>query len=340
MTVGSVAGVAQPPAPAAARTVAGDVAARSLGRVDYHEHLFQASPRLPGDELDDERRSGVEAGLLRGSGFAAMVDATPVGLGRDPAAVARISASTGLAVVATTGAHRGVHYRPHHWILAASTGRLAATFRADIEVGMPAADRDDGHRGQLARGPDGGPVRAGMLKAGIGYWSITAFERRVLAAVAQAHRETGAPVMVHLEDGSAAAEVLDVLQDSGVEPSAVVLAHVDRNPDAGLHAELAAHGAYLGYDGPARHRRWPDSIVLSCLLDAASRGAADRLLLGGDVARRSRYAAYGGMPGLAYLGERFVPRLVAEGGPDLALAVLVSNPQRLLSCFHGVQTVP
>lgn len=37
------------------RTVLGDVDASLLGAVDYHEYLFQVSPLLPGDELDDER---------------------------------------------------------------------------------------------------------------------------------------------------------------------------------------------------------------------------------------------------------------------------------------------
>ena len=31
------------------RTVRGDVAPGSLGRVNYHEHLFQVTPLLPGD---------------------------------------------------------------------------------------------------------------------------------------------------------------------------------------------------------------------------------------------------------------------------------------------------
>ena len=63
----------------AVRTVLGDVPAAGLGRVDYHEHLFQVSPLLPGDELTDEQASGEEAGALRDSGFEAMVDATPSG---------------------------------------------------------------------------------------------------------------------------------------------------------------------------------------------------------------------------------------------------------------------
>ena len=75
------------------------------------------------------------------------------------------------------------------------------------------------------------PVRAGVLKAGIDYWGWTEFERRVLAAVADAHARTALPVMVHLEHGSAAFELLEVLASDGVRPEAVLLAHVDRNPD-------------------------------------------------------------------------------------------------------------
>jgi len=110
----------------------------------------------------------------------------------------------------------------------------------------------------------------------------------------------------------------------------LVLAHVDRNPDPGLHAELAASGVYLGYDGAARAKYWPDSVLVSCLLEVAERGGADRLLLGGDVARRSSFVAYGGMPGMAHLGERFVPRVRAVGGEALVRKVVVENPARVL----------
>ena len=73
------------------RTVHGDVPTKTLGRVDYHEHLFQTTPLLPGDELTNEVESTEEATRLRASGFETVVDATPVGLGRRPMALARAS---------------------------------------------------------------------------------------------------------------------------------------------------------------------------------------------------------------------------------------------------------
>jgi 5-phospho-D-xylono-1,4-lactonase len=311
------------------RTVLGDVAPGDLGRCDYHEHLFQVSPLLPGDELDDEGASRAEAASLRAAGMEAMVEATPTGLGRDPAAVARISAATGLRVVHTTGAHRSEHYPHGHWLTACSEVDLAARFIADVRDGLPAVDSPD--RGAPAVGPGGGPVRAGLVKAGVGYWRIDAFERRVLAAAAATAVTAGVAVMVHLEHGSAAHEVLAALAADGVAADRVLLAHADRNLDPGLHAELTRTGAYLGYDGMARHREAPDSAILDCLERVAAVGDPARLLLGGDVARRTRYRAYGGIPGLDYLPSRFLPRAADRLGEAALHRILVKNPARALA---------
>ena len=206
---------------------------------------------------------------------------------------------------------------------------MADRFSRDVQEGLAVSDGPD--RAAATVGPTGQPVRAAVVKAGIGYWSITSFEHRVLAAVAATWQRTRAAVMVHLEHGSAAFELLAELGRHGVPAAAVALAHVDRNPDPGLHAELAAAGAYLGYDGFARSQRWPDSVLLECLEHTAELGAAERILVGGDVARRARYRAYGGMPGLAYLGERVLPRWERAAAPELVQSVLVTNPARWLS---------
>ncbi|MBK0418382.1 aryldialkylphosphatase [Leucobacter sp. CSA1] len=326
---------AGPPSPAPepfVRTVLGDIAPERLGRVDYHEHLFQTTPLLPGEELDDEDLSRGEAGLMRAAGIDAMVDATPWGLGRDPLAVARISHAAGVHVVATTGFHREAHYAGRSEVLELDEERMAAQCLADLLEGQLAVDAlpGAGARERPPLGPAGAPVRAGLLKAGVDYWRISAFERRALAAVAAAHRITGAPVMVHLEHGSCAHEVLDALEADGAAPERVVLAHIDRSPDATLYAELAARGAYLGCDGAARLKEWPESALIDAIDGAREAGHGDRILLGGDVARRSRYLAYGGMPGIPYLTLRFVPRLERRVGEAGIRSFLVDNPRAFL----------
>ena len=122
------------------RTTAGDVDPSLLGRVDYHEHLFQVSPLLPGDELTDEPASTAEALLLRRSGFESMVDATPTGLGRRPAALARAAAAADLRVVTATGAHREEHYGACHWLLDLDAAALADRFLAELVDGLAETD--------------------------------------------------------------------------------------------------------------------------------------------------------------------------------------------------------
>lgn len=122
------------------RTVLGDIPAHELGRCDYHDHLFQASPLLPGDELDDEPASTAEAVLLRDAGIDSMIEATPTGLGRNPAAVARASLAARLHIVHVSGTHRDEHYAAGHWLLECTQDDLVQRFRADVLEGMPAHD--------------------------------------------------------------------------------------------------------------------------------------------------------------------------------------------------------
>jgi predicted metal-dependent phosphotriesterase family hydrolase len=307
------------------RTVLGDIRPVDLGVLDYHEHLFQASPLLKGEELADESLSAQEATLLHTHGVGAMVEATPIGLGRNVEAVARISAATGLTVVHTTGAHHSAHYSEHDPLLTLPVDELAERFIAEIVEGFLTEN-------QLpALGPHGSPVRAGLVKAGVRYWAMNPFEKRVLEACGRAALQTGCAVMVHLDYGSAAHEVLDIFESHGLQPRRIVLAHMDRNLDPGLHADLASRGAYLGYDGMARHRDAPDSAILDCLSAAVDLGAGSRIVLGGDVARASRYTSYGGMPGLAYLPQRFLPRLAERVSREIYRAVTRDNGAQLLS---------
>lgn len=308
------------PAGGVVRTVLGDIAPEHLGPTDYHEHLLMQSPLLPGDELDDIARSSAETQALAAAGIAALVELTPIGLGRDPGGLATISAATGVHIVVATGVHREAHYPPGHEVRAMDGQMLAERFTADVQEGCTATGE---------RTHDG--VRAGIIKCGVGYWSISPMEHTVLAAAAATQRRTGVAVVCHLEMGTAAHEVVELFTANGVAPDRLALAHADRNPDPGLHAELTSGGVYLGYDGMARTKYWPDSTLLDCLLRTAERGRADRLLLGGDVARRSSFRSYGGLPGMDYLPKVFAPRVVAQGGQALLDQILVDNPAALLS---------
>jgi len=311
------------------RTVLGDISPEMLGPTNYHEHLFQVSPLLPDDDLDDEKLSGEEAKLLRDSGFDTVVNATPIGLSRQPEAVARISEKTELRVIMTTGAHREAHYAHDHWLRHGSVDVLSERFIRDLTEAMPVDDTVH-HQPQATR-PSGEPIRAGLLKAGIGYWSISAFEHRTLEAVAHAHTHTGAPVMIHVEFCTATHEVLTLLESLGVSPARVCLAHADRTIDPDLHASLIERGAFLGYDGMARWKNHSDHALIDLTASVVEKAGSSQILLGGDVARRSRYVAYGGMPGLGYLGNAYLPRLRERVGNEAVDFMIGSNAARWLT---------
>jgi 5-phospho-D-xylono-1,4-lactonase len=292
---------------ATVRTVLGDVPPAALGHCDAHEHLFLVTPAQPGDEFTDVAKAVDETRTFAAAGGRALVDWTPIGLGRNLDGLAGVSRATGVHIVAATGLHRDAHYAADDPVRQASPDDLANRFAADVL----AHDR-----------------ACGVIKVGASYHHLTPFERLVFEAAGLAHAQTGAPVCVHTEHGTMGLELVELLGSLGVAARSVVLAHVDRNPDAGEHAETAATGAWLQLDGPGRTKYWPDSTILSLISDLAERGFSDRLLLGGDTGRRSMFRSYGGGPGLDYLFRRFKPRLERELGQALSDRIFVESPAR------------
>jgi phosphotriesterase-related protein len=293
------------------RTVGGDIAPAELGPCDAHEHLFLTTPIQPGEDFLDLDRNVAEARTVAEAGARAIVDWTPIGLGRDADGLRAVAERTGLHVVASTGLHRDAHYRPDDPLRAVPPEALAERFAAEVTGGM-----------------DGGTVRAGLIKCGASYHHVTEFEGRVLDAAAEAHRRTGAPIGVHTQHGTHGGALVERLAARGVAPASIVLAHVDRNPDPGEHAETAASGAWLQLDGPGRTKYWPDSTLLAFVEDLAGRGLAPQLLVGGDTGRSTMLRAYGGGPGMDYVFARFRPRLARELGEELARTIFVDNPAR------------
>ncbi len=292
------------------RTVKGDIAPGDLGACDAHEHLFLVTPLQPGDELADVEKAVEEASSLRSVGADALVDWTPIGVGRDLPGLVTVSERTGLHVVAATGLHREAHYAAEDPLRHEGTKQWADRFTADI------VDAD---------------VRCGIVKVGASYHALTAFEWAAIEAAADAHARTGVPIGVHTEHGTMGLELVELLGSLGVPAEAVILAHLDRNPDVGEHDETAATGAWLQLDGPGRAKYWPDSTILALIEALAERGHSHRLLLGGDTGRSSMMRAYGGGPGLDYLFRRFKPRLERELGNELSEKIFVANPARAFS---------
>ncbi|MFJ8743204.1 phosphotriesterase [Embleya sp. NPDC127516] len=290
----------------AIRTVLGDIPAPDMGVTDAHDHLFFRSPVLAGQELDDRQAAAAELRAFGGLGGRTVVQWTPYGLGRRRADLAELARETGIQVVSATGLHQAVHYDPEH--LARIRDRLAELFVHDLTKA---------------------PVRSGLIKVAGGFHGLDTHARHVMAAAAEAHRATDAPIAVHLEGGTAATQVMDLLCGAlGVRPEGVILGHLGRSPDTRAHLDAARTGAFLSFDGPSRAHHATDWRLFDELAALAEAGHGHRILLGGDTTTATARASSGGGPGIPFLLHSLRPRLVREFGEQFAAEVFVDNPAR------------
>ncbi|SMC72800.1 phosphotriesterase family protein [Kibdelosporangium aridum] len=274
------------------RTVLGDIPPEELGICDAHDHLFLRTPALPGQELDDAAAALVEVQRYAALGGQSIVQWTPHGMGRQWDRLVEISRATGVHIVAATGLHQARHYASLEDIW----DRLADVFIAELSW-------------------------AGMIKVAGDFHGLGDHARHTMAAAAQAHRATGAPIGVHLEGGTGGHEVLDLLCGRLEVPvDRVILGHLNRTPDMRMHRDLARSGAFLAFDGPSEANHATDWRLFDCLAALIEAGHAEQLLLGGDTttaAARSR-------PGMSYLIRELQPRLEREFG--LAAQIFIGNP--------------
>lgn len=307
------------------RTVTGDIDSEELGFTYSHEHLLGAPPEHKRVDQDlvilDEAMALAEARAAVAVGVRSLYEASAWDYSRQPEALRRIAQETGLNIIACGGFNKGEWFDE---LLADHTiEQLAEQIVADVETGM-----------------DGTDVRAGAIKYGTSYNRITPVELNVLKAAARAHRATGAVLHGHTETGTMALNQLDLLEEEGVDLNRVGIVHLMRNPDPFLHRQIARRGTYLCYDGFAKIKYFPESTRIQVLLDVVEAGHADRILIGGDLARKTDLTAYTGGPGLHYIGGTWLPRFRAEllerhysqaDIDELERILFVENPKRYFS---------
>ena len=303
-------------------TVTGPIARDELGPTDAHEHLFLRTPAQPGEDLNDLDHALTEVREGAATGLATIIELTPIGLGRRPELLREVSRATGVHVVAATGFHRDAHYPAGHWVHEATTDTLLERMLTDMRDGM-----------------DGTDICAGVIKAGASHGEITSGERRRLKAAAEAARRTGVQVVVHTEAGTSGPQIVEVVLGVGLPAHRLTLAHMDRNPDAGLHAGLTVAGVSLVYDTLGHVKHGPDSQRIELIAAMVEAGHTNRLMLGLDLGRRSYHRAYGGEPGLRHLLADVVPALRQRIGDEAVNGMLIDNPARAFALAPVAESV-
>ncbi|RII09562.1 hypothetical protein DSC45_30150 [Streptomyces sp. YIM 130001] len=302
------------------QTVLGPLPADDIdGPALAHEHLVLDLDRT-GDGaavLDPALHAPAvtkELAALRAEfGLSLVLELTCRGMGRDPRALVRIAAETGIAVVAATG----WYYEPFHpaEIAGSSVADLATTLVREIADGIDDTGVHPGVIGEVGSHGD----------------RPSEPETRSLLAAAQAAVATGLSVATHAQLGRGGLAQLDLLTGAGLAPERISIGHQDLLDDPAVHRELAAAGAYVAFDTVGKSAYRSDAERLRLLLALLDAGHADRVLLSCDISRHGYLESEGGQ-GYGHLFRSFLAEARAAGvDEDLIDLMTRRNPLRFLT---------
>lgn len=305
-------------------TVLGRVPVTAIGLTDAHNHVWIDPPAgvAPGAPvLNDYGASLQELRLFHQAGGTALLDFQPYGCGRDARILQKLARESGVHLITCTGFHLRKYYPSESPLWKLSTGAACDLFIGEMTRGTE----------ETLSEREGTPVRAGFIKAACEA-TLEASPRHLFEAAAMAARQTGAMVAVHTEKGASAEEIVDFFDRQGLSPQRIMLCHIDKRPDPGLHRELARAGVLLEYDTFFRPQYHPEERLWP-LLDAM--GKADlfgSIALATDLADLSMWASTGKGPGLASLPSTIRARLLERGfHPAGVQAMLGENILRRLA---------
>jgi phosphotriesterase-related protein len=294
----------------------------TLGRLRRHwtsnpENLHLDSIE---DAIDEMRR-------YRDAGGGTLVDATCIGIGRDPAGLLRISEETGVHVVMGSGYYEAVYHPAEVETLAEEA--IAERIERDILEGV---------------GESG--VRSGIIgEIGLGH-PVKPPEEKVLRAAAAAQRATGAAILIHPPrhpDGPR--DALRILSQAGGDPERAIVCHIDRTLfDLAPMLELATTGCYLEFDlfgqessfYPLTSIDMPnDATRIDYLVGLIQAGFGERLLVSQDICTKIHLTRFGG-ESYTHILENVIPMMELKGlGKDEIRMICVQNPAGVLTLASG-----
>jgi phosphotriesterase-related protein len=317
---------------ATVETVRGPVEAERLGRTLPHEHIFILGQETLanfnhrwGEAWWDEERGVADAvaKLQRvcAAGIETLVDPTAIGLGRDIRRIQRVNEHVDLNIVVCTGVYAFMELP--QFLRYRTLEALAELFVHELTEGI-----------------DDTGVKAAFIKCAVEEHGLVGDVPRILAAVAAAAIETGAPVMVHTNGAAQSGLVaLETLTSKGVPTEKLVIAHVGDSNDLDYIRRLASSGAFLGWDRFNIEHFNPDAKRIETVCAALAQGSVDldQLHFSHDGATFHDFMV--GDPMFAgeeadylHLSNVILPQLRERGVSDADIdRIMVDNPRRWLA---------
>jgi phosphotriesterase-related protein len=285
-----------------------------LGLILPHEHVF-VDLRTPDQPGQGQAEAAKVVALMapqivqaQAAGVTAIVECSPVGVGRRADILKAVSEATGLPLVVPTGIYREP-WIPR-WAQEAGEDELRAWMVAELSGDI-----------------EGTGVQAGFIKLSAGDDGLTACETKILRAAVRAAASVGAAIASHTVRGSVVRDQLDIIERCGYTAERFVWVHASAEPDIALNLEIARRGAWIEYDWIGGE---PESVSLGRVLSMLDVGLVGRILLSQDRGFYDPAQPGGGIPRpYTYLSDVFIPVLRAAGVNEGAIYQMTCvNPFR------------
>jgi len=309
-------------------TVTGSIPAEDLGVTLPHEHIHCDFSKLSGSEdyiLADTSLTIRELAYFRAAGGRSVIDVTPEGTGRNPAALRAISEASGVQIVCGIGLYDQRSWPA--WASGADAGRIADRFVQEVEAGSGGICAGVIGEIQSHDAPFPDPSR----------YRLDEREETLFIAAARAQRRTGVAVITHAAHGRGGHAQLDILEGAGADLERVAIGHCDAqrhadpDKDFGYFLPMLRRGALCAFDLIGWTESVSDEVRADWVAELIRMGHERQILLSTDTCRRSHLHANGGR-GYDYLWTSFLPRLLRRGVTQAQIeSMLVAAPRRLLA---------
>lgn len=297
-------------------TTLGPKSRAETGMILPHEHIFvdlrQGDP--PG--FAQARAEDVIAQMkpeldrARAAGVTALVECTPVGVGRRADLLKAVSEAANFPILAPTGVYREP-WIPR-WVHDAAGSELYDWMLADLTDEI-----------------EGAGVRAGWIKLSAGDDGLTPCETKVLRAAACVSKITNAVIGSHTIRGRVVRDQLAVMEEAACPAERFIWIHAQAEPDFDLNLEMARRGVWIEYDWIGGDDQ-DDAVYIDRIRRMFDAGFGDRVLISHDRGWYDPALPGGGTPRpFTYITEQFIPKLKAAGFDDAAIRQLThDNPFR------------
>ena len=295
-------------------TTLGRKTASEVGMILSHEHVFVDlrtwdKPGYGQGQAEDVIALMVPELLkAREAGVSALVECTPLGVGRRADILKAVSAAANFPLVVPTGVYREPWILP--WIHDADEDRLCEWMRGELE-------------GEI----EGSGVQAGFIKLSAGDDGMTPTEQKVLRAAARAAAAVSAVIGSHTIRGRVVGDQVEVIEKAGYTAARFIWIHAQAEPDFELNLAMARRGAWISYDGIGGG---DDDFYVDRIQRMLDAGFGDQILLSHDRGWYDPAQPGGGTPkAFTYLSETFLPKLKARGiAPETIDGLMCANPFR------------